>query len=124
MELDWLKLSLVSGEQVIRPGLSVNEISASDLPDICLRMHMILEEIEFSRCEGRMINLDIFDPIDTMESDLRHGKNHRLSDWLETIEKFGDYYNLDRYTSINIRQRAIDSCAGIAKHHGISLAGR
>jgi hypothetical protein len=84
-------------------------------------MHLVLDTIEFACMEGRMINAEVFDAIDRMESKLRHGQVNHLSDWRETITRFADYYRLDGSSPITITQHAIDGCEHIAEHHGISL---
>jgi hypothetical protein len=121
MALGWLKSPLVCEGRIVRPGLLPESISDADLPDICLRMHLVLDTIEFERCEGRQINLNIFDPIDSMESQLRHGQDNHLCDWQETITRFANYYKLDGSNPIRITLRAIDGCSHIAEHHGILL---
>lgn len=120
---EWLKSPLICNGRVVRPALSPDALSDSDLPDICLRMHLVLDTIEFARCEGRLINMDIFDPIDTLECELRHSQDNHLSDWLDTIARFADYYQLDGSTPIEITQHAIDGISYFADRHGISLAG-
>lgn len=84
-------------------------------------MNLILDTIEFARCEGRLINPDIFDPIDTMVSELRHGRNSQLWDWEETITRFADYYGLDGSEPIEIAQRSIEDMSDFAKHFEISI---
>src|SRR5437870_1908869 len=79
-DVTWLRAPLICDGQTVRPGLLPNALSDNDLPDICVRMHLILDTIEFERCEGRLINLDIFEPIDTLESDLRHRDANHLAD--------------------------------------------
>ncbi|PQO33790.1 hypothetical protein C5Y97_16310 [Blastopirellula marina] len=96
---------------MIRPALDPFQLTDEDLPDICLRMHLILDSIEFTRCEGRLIYRDIFDPIDTLYSDLLRKETNRLDDWRENIEKFGDYYELSRMTKIEVSQRAVTALA-------------
>jgi len=119
--LEWLKSPLVCDGRVVRPGLLPDAISDADLPDICLRMHLILDTIEYARCEGRLINLDIFNSIDSMESELRHGRDNQLSDWEEAITQFADYYQLDGQGPIEIAQHSIDSRSYIADDFGIPI---
>ena len=53
MKIDWLTSKLVCEGRVIRPPMNPNKLTSDDLPDICLRMHVILDTIEFTRCEAR-----------------------------------------------------------------------
>jgi hypothetical protein len=108
MEYNWLASTVFCVGQVIRPPLNLDNLSDKDLSDICLRMHLILDSIEFTRCEGRLINLDIFDPIDTLYSDLLHKEINRLCDWKNCIIKFGEYYNLDGKRSVEVSSRTVN----------------
>lgn len=107
MKNDWLAASLLCEGRVIRPALTPSELTSEDLPDICLRMHLILDSIEFTRCEGRLINFDVFDPIDTLYSDLLHKDTNHLGDWMGCIERFGDYYELSGRDVIEVSPRAV-----------------
>lgn len=98
---------MVSEGRVIRPALNPSQLTSEDLPDICLRMHLILDSIEFTRCEGRLINLDIFQPIETLYSDLLHKHTIELSDWKDCIERFGDYYELAGRDVIEVSPRSV-----------------
>jgi hypothetical protein len=120
-ELEWLRAPLVCEGRTIRPSLSPDVLSDNDLPDICLRMHLILDTIEFERCEGRLINTDIFDPIDTLESDLQHREDNRLVDWCDTIRRFGEHYHLAGDQPIQVASRAIDGIRWMAQKFNIRL---
>ena len=108
MRIDWLKSPLIcAGEEICEP-LCPDSLSDSDLKDICFRMHLILDSIEFIRCEGRLLPRDIFDAIDTLESRLQFNTDNHLKDWIEWIEKFGAYYDLDGKTPIIIDSRSYE----------------
>jgi len=85
-------------------------------------MHLILDTIEFPRCEGRLINRDIFVSIDIMDSDIQHNKDVQLSDWQDTIEQFGEYYQLDGNIPIEILQRSLDEMAYMANNFNVPLS--
>jgi len=102
LDLSWVALPIVIGDIVVMPPLDPNNLSSDDLPDLCIRMHIILDTIEHARCEGRLINLDIFDPIDTLDSDLRHRSDNHIEDWLPAISEFGKYYKLGRFSEYPI----------------------
>lgn len=85
-------------------------------------MHLILDTIEFGRCEGRMMNSEIFERIDTMECVLRHENTSHLSEWLSTMEQFGNDYKLNGLSAIQISQRSIDGFSHLARCHDIPLA--
>ena len=87
--------------------MNPSELASEDLPEICLRMHLILDTIEFTRCEGRLIIPDIFEPIDTLYSDLLHKDVNCLSDWQDSILRFGDYYELAGKQTIEVSARAV-----------------
>lgn len=108
MSIEWLKSEVVCGGRVIRPALDPISVGNEDLPDICIRMHLILDSIEFARCEGRFVNRDIFDPIDTLYSDLLHKERHSIEDWRECIGRFGDYYELDGAGPIEVTSRTLE----------------
>ena len=108
MNLDWLKSPLKCNKRIVMPAIVPALISDADLPVICLRMKLILDSIEFERCEGRLINLEIYNPVDQLASDLMHKENNRLSDWLDTISNFGEYYGLYGNRPIDITKRAIE----------------
>jgi hypothetical protein len=107
MKTDWLASSLVCEGRVIRPSMDPGKLVSDDLADICLRMHLILDTIEFGRCEGRLINLDVFEAIDTLFSNLLYKDTNHLRDWQDCIERFGDYYQLAGKRTIEVSARAV-----------------
>jgi hypothetical protein len=121
MDVDWLKSALVCESCEIRPSLDPVAIRDKDLPDICLRMHLILDTIEFARCEGRLIDRNVFDPIDTLYSDLTHERIACLSDWRECIVRFGDYYDLDGIETIEISPRALSEHVAMSTELNVKL---
>ena len=121
MNCDWLAASLVCEGRMIRPGLSSSELTSEDLPDICLRMHLILDSIEFTRAEGRLINLAIFEPIDSLYSDLLHKDANHLGNWMDCIERFGEYYKLAGRKAIDVSPRAVENLAYMSKKLGVRL---
>ena len=121
MSLEWLRSPLICNGRVVRPALQPESVTDADLPDICLRMQLILATIEDDRCEGRLIDVSIFDPIDTMESGLRFEKENYLADWCETIRRFAEYYNLDGKGPIEVSPKVIDERTALAKEFGIDL---
>lgn len=123
MKIDWLAASLTSEGRVIRPALTLSKLTSKDLPDICLRMHLILDSIEFTRCEGRLINLEIFEPIDTLYSDLLHKDSNHLGDWMDCIERFGEYYELSGRDVIDVSSRAVSNQTRMFERLRIELVG-
>ena len=119
MAIDWLASELVCEGITIRPSLNPNSLADEDLPDICLRMHVILDTIEFARCEGRLINPEIFDSIDTLYSALLHKYTNNLSDWLPSIVRVGDYYSLDGRGSILLSPRSLTAFSSMFERLGI-----
>ncbi|MBI1248261.1 hypothetical protein GC197_10545 [bacterium] len=119
MKIDWLAASLVCEGRVIRPPLDPSKPTNEDLPEICFRMLLILDSIEFARCEGRWINLEIFDPIDTLSSDLLHKETNLLSDWIDCIERFGEYYQLSGSHKIDVSPRAVSDASEEIERLGI-----
>jgi hypothetical protein len=100
--MEWLGRSLVCDGAVVARPLDPTRLGDSDLREICLRMHVILETIEMPQCEGRLIPCDLFDAIDTLESMVLHGhpspsghsRPPRLAEWAGVIRAFGAYYCL------------------------------
>jgi len=123
MALNWLQSEIHCEGQRIRPPLDPTMVKSRDLRDICLRMHLILDSIEFTRCEGRLISLDIFDSIDQMHSDLLRKDTIPLSDWRDCIERFGDYYGLNGSQPIEVSPRSVKEIATMAQQLGIELLG-
>jgi hypothetical protein len=64
--MEWLGRPLVCDGAVVAGLLDPARLGDSDLRDICLRMHVILETVEMPRCEGWLIPRDLFDAIDTL----------------------------------------------------------
>lgn len=93
----WLARPLISGGEIVLDALNPEQLTDADLKDICLRMHAILSTIEMPRCEGRLLPIDIFDRMDTLESMVLHGHggSPRLSEWSVLIDEFGEYYGLN-----------------------------
>lgn len=86
-------------------------------------MHVILDTIEFARCEGRLINLDVFNPICTLESDLQFKIENRLSDWLGAVRRFAEYDELDGSQPIAVDRRSLDNMSHFTDHFGIDVRG-
>ena len=95
MGIEWLRSALVCNGVTVRDPLDPGSVTDADLLEICLRMHAIMGTIEQSRCEGRLLPLDLFDGIDTLESRVFHGPIPQLAGWVELIIDFGSYYGLD-----------------------------
>jgi hypothetical protein len=122
--LEWLQVPLVCEGKIVRPALSLDDLSDADLPDICFRMNVILDAIEFNFCEGRWINLEVYDPISDMEEALRRYQPKDTFDhWHSAIARFADFYSnwLDGTTAIEVTPRALKDCKHIAEYHGIPL---
>ncbi|MFN3151328.1 hypothetical protein [Bremerella sp.] len=119
----WLTAEITCEGRIIRPSLDVAALADKDLPDACLRMHLILESIEFARCEGRWINREIFDPIDTLYSQLLHNEEIALSDWQAFIERFGEYYQLRGKKTIEVSAHSVNEMSSMAERLGVSLIG-
>lgn len=117
----WIEVPVVCGQQTILPGLDPAAINDESLPDLCLRMHLILDSIEFERCEGRLLNLEIFDPIDTLADELTHHKHPHWSDWDKFVQQFGDYYELNSGRPIHVTERAVEATVGLARSLGVPL---
>ncbi|MFI4847720.1 MAG: hypothetical protein ACIAZJ_01360 [Gimesia chilikensis] len=103
----WIEAMVTCNGRVLRPALRVDLVSDSDLPDLCIRMNLILDSIEYERCEGRLINLDIFDPVTSLLDELRSDREVQLKDWIETINTFGEYYQLESMNVIEVTPRAV-----------------
>ncbi|ADG66105.1 hypothetical protein Plim_0253 [Planctopirus limnophila DSM 3776] len=121
MKIDWLAASLVSKGRLVRPPLNPSKLTSEHLPDICLRMHLILDSIEFTRCEGRLINLEVFEPIDKLYSDLLHKTTNHLGDWMDCIERFGDYYELSGRDVIEVSPRSVSDQSYMFEQLSIDL---
>lgn len=106
-------------QQTILPGLNPATVNDQSLPDLCLRMHLILDSIEFERAEGRLINDKIFDPIDTLADELIHHKHPHWSDWYKVVQQFGDYYGLNSGRPIHVTERAVEATVGLARSLGV-----
>lgn len=94
--VEWLARSLVCDGDVVAGPLDPSRLADSDLRNICLRMHVILETIEMPRCEGRLIPVALFDALDTLEGIVLHGNPRppRLAEWSGVVHEFGEYYQL------------------------------
>ena len=105
----------------MRPPLALDQLTDSDLPDICLRMFLVLDSFEFARCEGRLLPTTLFDSIDTLESNLRHKPLNRLAEWRDTIIHFGEYYGLDGREPIEVTDQSIENHRYISAKHSLDL---
>ena len=103
----WIEVPVVCNGRVLRPVLAVESVTDKDLADLCIRMNLILDSIEYERCEGRLINLDIFDPVTSLLDELRSDRDVQLKDWIETINTFGEYYQLESMNVIEVAPRAV-----------------
>lgn len=120
----WLTAEISCEGRIIRPSLDVAALDDKDLPDVCLRMHLILESIEFARCEGRLINVEIFDPIDALYSDLLNQEDIALRDWQAFIDRFGEYYQLSGKKTIEVSDHSVNEMSSMAERLGVSLIRR
>lgn len=108
--MEWLRRPLLCDGAVVSGPLDPSRLVDEDLREICLRMHVILENVEMPRCEGRLMPVALFDSIDTLESMLLH--NHpdpsglsrppRLTDWSGVIREFGQHYQLTGTAPITV----------------------
>ena len=103
----WLESPIRCSGRTVRPPLSPDQIHDATLPEICLRMHLILDSIEYERAEGRLINRDIFESIDSLHSNLVHLPVNHLEDWQDSIVRFGEYYRLSPDVPIEVTARAV-----------------
>lgn len=102
-ELSWVARPVACDGRVVLDGLDVDRLADADLRDICLRMQLILDTIEMPRCEGRLLPVDLFNRMDTLESRLFHGPGTpRLSEWEALLREFGDYYELNSAGAIAV----------------------
>lgn len=92
--MEWLARPLTADGVVLAGPLDPARLADSDLRDICSRMHAILDTVEMSRCEGRLLPVRLFDAIDALAGLVRHGPQPRLADWASVISEFGTYYGL------------------------------
>jgi hypothetical protein len=66
-------------------------------------MQLIFHTVEMRIAEERLMPIDIFDDMDTLDGMVLHGQHSpsghssppRLSEWLALIRRFGNYYRLD-----------------------------
>lgn len=117
----WIEVPVVCNGRVLRPVLAVESVTDKDLADLCIRMNLILDSIEYERCEGRLINLDIFDPVTSLLDELRSDRDVQLKDWIETINTFGEYYQLEGMSVIEVTPRAVANIEKDAERLGIFL---
>ncbi|QDT21002.1 hypothetical protein HG66A1_27950 [Gimesia chilikensis] len=117
----WFEVPVVCNGRVLRPVLAVESVTDEDLADLCIRMNLILDSIEYERCEGRLINLDIFDPVTSLLDELRSDRDVQLEDWIETINTFGEYYQLEDMNVIEVTPRAVANIETDAARLGIFL---
>ena len=92
--MEWLSRPLVADGVVVAGPLDPTRLTDADLRSICLRMHAILDTVEMTRCEGRLLPVKLFDAIDTLASLVRHGPRPRMAEWAEVVQEFGAYYGL------------------------------
>jgi hypothetical protein len=92
----WLVRPLSCEGRIVRPGLEGATLTVRTLPDICLRMIVILNTLETSRGAGRLVPVSLFERIDRLEDELRHRPRElRLADYASLIEAFGQHYELN-----------------------------
>jgi len=76
-------------------------------------MCVILESIEMPRCEGRLVPIELFDRLDTLESAVLHGHClPRPAEWRQLVHDFGDYYALAGDGPIEVDQAIYHKTAG------------
>jgi hypothetical protein len=127
--MDWLARPLVCDDLVVAEPLDPSALADVHLHNICLRMHVILSTIEMPRCEERLIPLNLFDAIDTLESLVLHGQSSqqgrssppRLAEWSDVIREFGNYYNLAGRGPIAVKPAIYREVA--ARYTGAQSAG-
>jgi hypothetical protein len=94
--MEWLARPLLCEGVVVAGPLDPARLVDADLRAVCFRMHVIFDTIEMPRCEGRLMPINLFDAIDTLESVVLHGHRGppRLAEWSGVIREFGGYYDL------------------------------
>ncbi len=106
--MNWIRSEVVCQGGTVAAPLEPEAITNADLNDICHRMFVIMETIEFPRCEGRLLPADIFDAIDSLYDNLTFKPETDLQDWVQWIERFGDYYDLDGTRPIEVSPRSCE----------------
>lgn len=122
LPIPWLRLPIHCNGRLIRPPMPHDQIDDVALFEICLRMHLIMDSVEYERAEGRLMNVSIFDSIDSLHDQLAHGRSPRLHDWHEMILHFGEYYQLNHDQQIDVTARSIESAVPCAKSLGLPLS--
>ena len=118
---NWLSSPIrCNGIPIFEP-LAPSQINESTLPEICLRMSLILDSIEYERAEGRFMNLDVFEMIDSLCDDLLNHKRGRMDDCHSVIQKFGEHYQLTSSLPINVTVRAVDGIRRLADQLNVSI---
>lgn len=120
--IHWLELPIHCSGRPIRPPMREDQIDDLTLSEICLRMHLILDSIEHERAEGRLMNVSIFDAIDSLHSNLVQGHSLWLGDWREMILHFGEYYGLNQFRLIEVSARAVENTGQMANALGLKMS--
>jgi hypothetical protein len=92
--MSWLARPIACEDVIVLEALDAEHLSSTDLREICLRMDVILQTIEMSRCEGRLMPVEIFDRIEKLADLVLHGWRPPLTDWTGLICEFGEHYGL------------------------------
>lgn len=120
--IHWLKLPIHCAGRLIRSSMREEQIDDLALSEICLRMHLILDSIEYERAEGRLMNVSIFEAIDSLHSNLIQGQSLRLGDWRAMILHFGEYYRLNQFREIEITARSVENAGQMAHALGLKMS--
>lgn len=101
-ELGWLTRPVVCDGIAVADPLESARLTDADLRSICFRLQLIFHTVEMRIAEERLMPIDIFDDMDTLDGMVLHGQRSpsghssppRLSEWIALIRRFGSYYQL------------------------------
>lgn len=99
----WLTRRIQCDGKVIAEPLSPSHLTVESIGDICDRMMVIMNHLEFQICEGRMLPVKLFDEIDGFPRE-PHLSNAQasLDRCIDLAVRFGDHYDLSGEAVIDL----------------------
>ncbi len=114
-------MPILSGDTVAMPSLDPNYLTMADLASLCIRMHIIFDDMSPSEGDGRFMNAQLFQELDSLSSDLRFTKDEDfcVDEWLPLIDEFGRWFEINRFSTFHISPEELLSYKWMFDVHGV-----
>lgn len=102
MAITFLGKPIHGNRKVLVAAYAFEPGDPAHVKDLCEHLLKIIEEIEWHRCEGRLLPVELYDKIDSIRSELDIDPKSRIPRLLACAAELGCYYQIDNLEEIEI----------------------